>query len=77
MPILHINVKILKYIIKRKKMNKKLSDEQKEILYSCGTEIPGTSELLNEKRKGVYVTADKELPVFKSEHKFRGRYWLA
>ena len=57
-------------------MDKKLSDEQKEILYSCGTEIPGTSELLNEKRKGVYVTADKELPVFKSEHKFEsGTGW--
>ena len=57
-------------------MDKKLSDEQKEILYSCGTEIPGTSELLNEKRKGVYVTADKELPVFKSEHKFEsGAGW--
>ena len=46
-------------------MNDKITEEQKEILYSCGTEVPGTSELLNEKRSGVYVTADKELPVFK------------
>ena len=57
-------------------MEKKLSEEQKEILYSCGTEVPGTSELLHEKREGVYVTADKELPVFKSEHKFEsGTGW--
>ena len=57
-------------------MNDKITEEQKEILYSCGTEVPGTSELLNEKRSGVYVTADKELPVFKSEHKFEsGTGW--
>ena len=57
-------------------MEKKLSEEQREILYSCGTEVPGTSELLHEKREGVYVTADKELPVFKSEHKFEsGTGW--
>ena len=57
-------------------MNDKITKEQKEILYSCGTEVPGTSELLNEKRSGVYVTADKELPVFKSEHKFEsGTGW--
>ncbi|MBP56196.1 MAG: peptide-methionine (R)-S-oxide reductase [Rhodobiaceae bacterium] len=76
MPILHINVKILKHIFGEQIMEKKLSEEQKEILYSCGTEVPGTSELLNEKRQGVYVTADKELPVFKSEHKFEsGTGW--
>jgi hypothetical protein len=30
---------------------------KKKFCISCGTEIPGTSELLNEKRKGGYVTA--------------------
>ena len=78
MPILHINVKILKYIkcLKSKLWKKNYLKNKREILYSCGTEIPGTSELLNEKREGVYVTADKELPVFKSEHKFEsGTGW--
>ena len=57
-------------------MNEKITEEQKEILYSCGTEIPGTSELLNEKRSGIYITADKELPVFRSDHKFEsGTGW--
>ena len=57
-------------------MNDKITAEQEEILYSCGTEVPGTSELLNEKRMGVYVTADKGLPVFRSEHKFEsGTGW--
>ena len=57
-------------------MNEKITEEQKEILYSCGTEIPGTSELLNEKRSGVYITVDKELPVFRSDHKFEsGTGW--
>ena len=57
-------------------MNEKITEEQKEILYSCGTEIPGTSELLNEKRSGVYITVDKKLPVFRSDHKFEsGTGW--
>ena len=39
-------------------MNKDLTDEQKNILYNSGTEMPGTSDLLYEKRPGTYVTAD-------------------
>ena len=54
----------------------KLSAEQKIVLLEEGTEPPGSSELNAEKREGVYVTADKELPVFKSEHKFEsGTGW--
>ena len=34
-------------------MNKDLTDEQKNILYNSGTEMPGTSDLLNEKRTGT------------------------
>ena len=48
-------------------MNKDLTDEQKNILYNSGTEMPGTSDLLYEKRPGTYVTADKGLPVFRSK----------
>ena len=31
---------------------------------------------MNEKRSGIYITADKELPVFRSDHKFEsGTGW--
>ena len=57
-------------------MSKDLTDEQKNILYNSGTEMPGTSDLLYEKRPGTYVTADKGLPVFRSETKFEsGSGW--
>jgi|SRR6056300_22157 methionine-R-sulfoxide reductase len=57
-------------------MNNDLTNEQKNILYNSGTEMPGTSDLLNEKRAGTYVTADKGLPVFRSETKFEsGSGW--
>ena len=57
-------------------MNNDLTDEQKNILYNSGTEMPGTSDLLYEKRSGTYVTADKGLPVFRSETKFEsGSGW--
>ena len=57
-------------------MNDEISDEQRNILYNSGTEMPGTSNLLEEKRTGTYVTADKGLPVFRSETKFEsGTGW--
>ena len=57
-------------------MNDEISDEQRNILYNSGTEMPGTSDLLEEKRTGTYVTADKGLPVFRSETKFEsGTGW--
>ena len=34
-----------------------------------------TSDLLYEKRPGTYVTADKGLPVFRSETKFGSEGW--
>ena len=57
----------------------KLSDEQwKQALTSDeytvlklgGTEVPFTGALLENKEKGVYVTADCGEPVFRSEQKF-------
>ena len=33
-------------------MEKKLSEEQKEILYSCGTEVPGQVNNILKKEKG-------------------------
>ena len=38
-------------------MNDKITDEQKNILYNSGTEMPCTSNLLDEKRSGTYVSA--------------------
>lgn len=48
----------------------KLTPEQYHILREKGTEIPFTGALLNEKRKGTYVTADCNEPVFRSEQKY-------
>ena len=57
-------------------MSKNLTEEQIRILYDSGTEMPGSSNLLEEKRSGTYVTADKGLPVFRSEKKFEsGSGW--
>ena len=57
-------------------MSNDLTEEQKNILYNSGTEMPGTSNLLEEKRPGTYVSADKGLAVFRSETKFEsGTGW--
>ncbi len=45
--------------------NIELTAEQLHILRDSGTEIPFTSDLLNEHRKGTYVTADCGEPVFR------------
>ncbi len=47
-----------------------LTPAQYKVLKEGGTEIPYTSPLLHEKRKGTYVTADCNEPVFRSEQKF-------
>jgi peptide-methionine (R)-S-oxide reductase len=53
-----------------------LSEDQYDILWEAGTEKPFTGELLNEKRQGVFVSAGCQIPVFKSEHKYRsGTGW--
>ena len=48
----------------------KLTPEQYHILREAGTEQPFTSPLLDEHRKGTYVSADCEEPLFRSEQKF-------
>lgn len=54
----------------------KLNPNQYTVLREAGTEIPFTSPLLKEKRKGTYVTADCGEPVFRSEQKFEtGTGW--
>jgi methionine-R-sulfoxide reductase len=47
-----------------------MTPEQARILRDKGTEPPFSSALYNEHRKGVYVSADNNEPVFRSEDKF-------
>ena len=47
-----------------------LTPEQFHVLREEGTEYPGTSELLNEHRKGTFACAGCDLPVFESDKKF-------
>lgn len=55
----------------KKFWKEKLTNQQYYVLHENGTDIPFTSpDLLYEKRKGTYVTADCEEPVFRSEQKF-------
>lgn len=53
-----------------------LTPEQYSVLREEGTEYPGTSELLNEKRKGMFHCAGCDLPVYSSETKYEsGTGW--
>lgn len=62
--------------ISRQVWRQLLTEQQFEILWEKGTERAFTGTLLNEKREGVYISAGCEIPVFKSEHKFKsGTGW--
>ena len=50
--------------------NENLSPEAYDVMFRGGTERPYTSPLNKEYRKGVFVTADTGLPVFRSDDKF-------
>ena len=55
---------------------KRLTPQQYDILRKHGTERPGTSPLNSEKRKGTFVCAACELPLFASATKFEsGTGW--
>lgn len=47
-----------------------LTDLQYYILRKAGTETAGTSEFLDNKKKGVYVCAACKTELFKSDHKY-------
>ena len=51
-------------------INPNLTDEQKKIMFKEGTERPGTSELLFEKRKGSYHCANCNAKLFNSVAKY-------
>jgi peptide-methionine (R)-S-oxide reductase len=54
----------------------RLTPEQYRVLRHEGTERAGSSALNGEKRKGTYVCAGCELPLFKSETKYEsGTGW--
>ena len=57
-------------------MNKKLTPEQKLILFEEGTEMPGSSALNNEKREGSYHCINCDTKLFESDTKYEsGSGW--
>jgi peptide-methionine (R)-S-oxide reductase len=56
--------------ITREEWKKKLTPQQYYILWEKGTEKAFSGALLNNKKKGIYVTAGCKLPVFSSENKY-------
>lgn len=61
---------ITKLILTEKEWKMKLSEEEYDVLRDEGTEKPWSSKLNEEKRKGTYVCAGCDLPLFSSEMKF-------
>jgi peptide-methionine (R)-S-oxide reductase len=53
-----------------KQQNPNLSDEQKNILFTCGTEAPFSGALLHNKQSGDYVCANCDSLLFDSTTKF-------
>lgn len=50
--------------------NANLSADQIAVLRDGGTETPYTSPLLDEHRKGTFLSADCDIPLFRSEQKY-------
>jgi peptide-methionine (R)-S-oxide reductase len=68
--------KIVKLKLSEDEWAKRLTKEQYVVLRNEGTERPGTSPLNAEKRKGTYVCAGCDLPLFRSETKYEsGTGW--
>ena len=63
-------VKIEKFVLKPEEWKKRLTPEQYAVLREEGTERAGSSPLDREKRKGTFVCAGCDLPLFTSEMKF-------
>lgn len=68
---------LIKKIVKTKEeWRQVLTPKQYYILRDAGTEAPNSSELNQEKRKGEYVCAGCDLPLFKSDMKYEsGTGW--
>jgi peptide-methionine (R)-S-oxide reductase len=68
--------KIGKLVLKPEEWRKRLTPEQYAVLREEATERPGSSPLNDEKRKGLYVCAGCDLPLFSSETKYEsGTGW--
>jgi peptide-methionine (R)-S-oxide reductase len=63
-------VKIDKVVKTEEGWRKVLTPEQFRVLRQAGTERPFSSPLNNEKRKGTFVCAGCDLPLFESKTKF-------
>ncbi len=50
--------------------NPNLSEDQKHVLFQCGTEAPFTGKFLHNKEQGMYTCANCGANLFKSDHKF-------
>ena len=58
------------------KKNPNLTAEQKLVMFEDGTELPGTSDLNNEKREGSYHCANCGIKLFNSFTKYEsGSGW--
>ena len=58
------------------KKNPNLTAEQKLVMFEDGTELPGTSDLNNEKREGSYHCANCGIKLFNSNTKYEsGSGW--
>jgi peptide-methionine (R)-S-oxide reductase len=69
-------VKIEKLKLSEAEWRKRLTPQQFLVLRQEGTEAPGSSPLNGEKRKGVFVCAGCDLPLFASETKYEsGTGW--
>jgi peptide-methionine (R)-S-oxide reductase len=69
-------IKIEKLKLSDEEWRKRLTPEQFQVLRKEGTERAGTSPLNAEKRKGAYVCAGCDLPLFASEAKYEsGTGW--
>lgn len=59
-----------------KPINPNLTNEQKEILFKKGTEVPFTGKFLNHNEKGMYTCANCGAQIFSSDTKFEsGSGW--
>ena len=67
---------IEKLVLSEQEWEKRLTPDQFRILRREGTEPPGSSPLNDEKRKGTFVCAGCDLPVFSSDMKYEsGTGW--
>jgi peptide-methionine (R)-S-oxide reductase len=70
------DVKIDKLELPEAEWRKRLSPDAFDVLRKEGTERPGSSPLNREKRKGQYVCAGCDLPLFESDTKYEsGTGW--